>query len=59
MPDEPMLKVRDVAERLNVPDETVRRWIRSGRMNAIMLGGTKTGYRIPESEIERILRGEQ
>jgi excisionase family DNA binding protein len=35
----------------------VRRWIREGKLRATMLGGTKTGYRIPESEVDRLLRG--
>jgi excisionase family DNA binding protein len=51
------LTVFDAASRCNVPPATVRRWIREEKVRATMLGGTKTGYRIPESEIDRLLRG--
>jgi excisionase family DNA binding protein len=54
---ERVLKVPEAAEQLRVPAATVRRWIREGKLRATMLGGTKTGYRIPESEIDRLLRG--
>jgi len=52
------LTVSEAAEQLRVPEATVRRWIREGKLRATMLGGTKTGYRIPESEIDRLLRGD-
>ena len=40
MTDEPtkLLTVFDVAERLQVHPETIRRWIRDGRLTAIDLG---------------------
>jgi excisionase family DNA binding protein len=53
--NERVLKVPEVAERLRVPAATVRRWIREGKLRATLLGGTKTGYRIPESEVARLL----
>jgi excisionase family DNA binding protein len=56
MTDEKFLTVAQVAERLEIGQETVRRWIKSGKLHAVNLGGTKLGYRIPESEIERLLR---
>jgi excisionase family DNA binding protein len=52
---ERMLKVEQVAERLQVNPETVRRWLREGKLKGVMLGGRKTGYRIPESEVLRLL----
>ena len=52
---ERVLKVSEAAELLRVPEATVRRWIREGKLRATMLGGTKTGYRIPASEIGRLL----
>jgi excisionase family DNA binding protein len=52
---ERVLKVSEAADQLRVPEATVRRWIREGKLQATMLGGTKTGYRIPESEIARLL----
>ena len=58
MSDEPVLTVKQVAERLGVRQETVRRWINEGRIRGTMIGGTKSGYRILASEVERVLRGE-
>lgn len=44
-----MLTVAEVAGHLQVDEQTVRRWIRQGRMVAHQLGG-KAGYRItPEA----------
>lgn len=53
---ERVLKVAEAAEQLQVPPATVRRWIREGKLRATMLGGTKTGYRIPAGEVERVMR---
>lgn len=55
MSEERWLKVQDVCEILNVSRWTVYRWIRQHKLRAIKLpGGT---YRIPESEIDRLLKG--
>lgn len=51
-----MYTVREVAERLGATDETVRRWLRSGKLRGIMPGGQRLGYRIPASELERLLQ---
>lgn len=53
-----MLRVPEVAQRLDVSIETVRRWLRDGKLKGHMIGGQRSGYRIPESEVERLLRGE-
>ena len=58
MDDEPMLTVAEVAERLRVHPETVRIWLRQGKLKGVRLGGTKAGYRIPASEVNRLLRRE-
>ena len=55
MADERLLTVRQVAERLQVNAETVRRWLRSGGMHGISLGSDRGGWRIAESEVERFL----
>jgi excisionase family DNA binding protein len=55
--DESMLTVAEVAERLRINPETVRVWIRSGKVKGIRIGGDRIGYRIPESEVQRILKG--
>lgn len=55
MAKERLLTVEEVAEQLSVGVETVRRWIRSGEMDAIDLGG-RAGYRIRESALEKFVR---
>jgi excisionase family DNA binding protein len=50
-----MLTVSDVAARLKVPEQSVRRWLRDGRMEGIRLGGTKAGWRIEPEAVERFL----
>lgn len=45
------LTVADVARRLQVTEETVRRWIRAGDLSALNLGGRKGGYRIRRADL--------
>ena len=52
-----LLKVKEAASILNVDRRTIWRWIKKGRIQAIMLPSGQ--YRIPESEVVRILRGER
>ena len=56
--DEPLLTVSEVAMRLRTTEETVRRWLRSGRIAGVRMGGTRLGWRIPSSEIRRLLANE-
>ncbi len=59
MAEEKIYTVQEVEERVRTTPETVRRWLRSGRLRGIRLGGTKLGYRIAESDLQRFLdRGE-
>ena len=55
MSEQRLLTVREVAERIRSSPETVRRWLRQGKLHGFRLGGTKLGYRVPESELERFL----
>jgi excisionase family DNA binding protein len=50
-----LLTVEQVAERLQVHPETVRRWLRGGRLKGVRLGGSKLGYRISEDELARFI----
>jgi excisionase family DNA binding protein len=59
MAAERMLTVEDIADRLSVNPETVRRWIRGGQLKAVLIGGRKTGFRVAESEVDRFLRDRQ
>ena len=52
---EALLTVAEVAARLKIHPNTVRRWLKEGRLHGIMLGGTKTGWRVPESEVQRLI----
>jgi excisionase family DNA binding protein len=48
------LTVEEVAERLRMHPDTVRRWLRTGRMKGALMGGRSGGYRIQLSEVERV-----
>jgi excisionase family DNA binding protein len=49
------LTVEDICDRLQVHPQTVRRWLRAGRLRGVRLGGSKLGYRISEDELERFV----
>jgi excisionase family DNA binding protein len=51
------LTVAEVAARMKVGHETVRRWLRSQRINGIKTSEGATGnWRVPIMEVERLLR---
>ena len=52
---EKFITVQDAAEQLQVHPQTVRLWLRQGKLRGRLIGGRKSGYRIPVSEIERLL----
>ena len=54
--EERLLTVPEVAERLQVHANTVRRWLASGRIRGAKYGGDKTGWRVRPSEVERFIR---
>lgn len=58
---EELLTVREVALRLRVDDTTVRRWIKSGAIEAITLPhqGKREAYRIKKSTLDTILNPTQ
>ena len=49
-----VLTVEEAAARMRVNAETVRRWIRTGKLRAAK-PSLKSHYRIPESELQRLL----
>ena len=49
------LTVEEVAERLKVDPETVRRWIRRGELEVLSLGAARAGYRIRGDELDRFI----
>ena len=52
--NERVLTVNQVAERLQVNVQTVRRWLRNGELIGTPIGG-RTGWRVAESEIQAFL----
>jgi excisionase family DNA binding protein len=54
--DETWFTPQEIADRLKVSPFAVRRWIREGRLRAVLLGGKKTGYRIRESDLNAFLK---
>jgi len=49
-----MLTVDQVAGRLQVNEQTVRRWLRAGQLIGIAFGG-RTGWRVSEEELQAFL----
>ena len=56
--EEKLLTVREVARRLRVDDTTVRRWIKSGSLQAITLPhkGRRQAYRVKQSTLDELLK---
>jgi excisionase family DNA binding protein len=52
---ERFITVQDAAEQLQVHPQTVRVWLRDRKLKGRLIGGRKSGYRIPASEIQRLL----
>jgi excisionase family DNA binding protein len=59
MTTDPLLTVTEAAERLRANPETIRRMLREGRLKGSQPLGRRGGWRIPSSEIERLVRGTQ
>ena len=55
---EELLTVREVAKRLRVDDTTVRRWIKSGALEAITLPhrGKRQAYRVKKSTLDQLMK---
>jgi len=49
------ITVAEAAELLRIHQQTVRLWLREGKLRGRLIGGRKSGYRIPASEIDRLL----
>jgi excisionase family DNA binding protein len=52
-----LLTVPEVADRLQVQPATVNGWIRGGKLRAIRVGGSRTGYRVTEADLQQWLDG--
>jgi excisionase family DNA binding protein len=56
MAEDELLTVAEVAARVKSHPETVRRWLKDGKIQGVMPGGKRLGWRIRESELDRFLR---
>ena len=54
--EERLLTVKEVAAQLRVHENTVLSWLKRGQLRGSRLGGTKSGWRIRASEIDRFLQ---
>lgn len=54
-----LLTVHEVAETLRVDDTTVRRWVKNGVLEAVVLphANKRQAYRIKRSTLDRLLEG--
>jgi excisionase family DNA binding protein len=55
--EEQLLTVAQVARRLGLNEETIRRWIKAGKLRAIRFGSNRAGYRIKRSDVNAIMTG--
>ena len=54
---DPTYTIKEVARIIQVHQETVRRWIRSGYLNAFKIDSRPQGrYRITRQELERVMK---
>ena len=55
-PSSDLLTVREVAKHLRVDDTTVRRWIKSGALDAVALphSGKRCGYRVRKHTLDAL-----
>jgi excisionase family DNA binding protein len=58
--DDELLTVSEVADLLRVDDTTVRRWVKQGALEAVVLPhtGERQAYRIRKRTINRLLHAE-
>lgn len=49
-----LLTVTEVADQLDVTEETIRRWLRSGKLEGVLLS-RKAGWRVRPEAIDRML----
>ncbi len=49
-----MMTVEQVADRLQVNEQTVRRWLREGELAGVPFGG-RTGWRVSEDDLRVFL----
>jgi excisionase family DNA binding protein len=58
MSNEKWITTKEIATRLDIHVETVRRWLRTGALRGVHVGG-QSGYRIREKDLEEFLRSRE
>ena len=53
--DERLYTVQELVDQLQVHENTILNWLKRGELRGIRLGGSKAGWRIRASELERFL----
>jgi excisionase family DNA binding protein len=56
VPNGELLTVQQVAVRLKMNPETIRRWLREGKLRGYLLGGDRSGYRVAEQDLDAFIR---
>src|SRR4030081_2729897 len=54
--DGELLTVQEVATLLKMNPETVRRWLRDGKLRGYLLGGDRAGYRVAADDLDAFIR---
>ncbi len=52
---ETLLTVQEVAAHLKITPDTVRSWLREGKLRGHRPGGTRMGWRVSEQELRHLL----
>ena len=58
MADEQWFTTREIADLLRVSDQTVWRWLKTGKMRGLNLGG-KGGWRVRRSEVNAFIEARE
>ena len=53
---EPMFKVHDIARVCNVHESTIYRWVATGKLEAVRVGGS---LRFRRADIEKLIAGDE
>lgn len=59
MSSEQLLTVPEVALRLRVHPETIRRWLRTQKLRGFRVGEDRAGWRVPEAELAKFIAQKQ
>ena len=59
MGDDELMTVPEVAAMLRLNDQTVRKWLRDGRLPGIYLGSRTAGWRVRRSDVTAFLAERQ